>query len=134
MAAASSQAAQSETGPSSVSAITLQANGTSMKMSLADTEAAAALVELLRSGPVSASLHSYGGFEKVGELPQALPTSDEQITTVPGDVMLYQGNQITIFYGSNTWAYTPLGHIDGATAESLLAAFGEGDVTIELSL
>jgi len=103
-------------------------------MTLADTEAASALGELLREGPVSVPLHSYGGFEKVGPLPQALPTSDEQITTAPGDVMLYQGNQITIFYDSNSWAYTPLGHIDGATAESLLDVFGEDGVTVELSL
>ena len=112
----------------------MQVNGTSLQMTLADTEVAAALVELLRRGPVSVPLHSYGGFEEVGPLPEALPTSDEQITTAPGDVMLYQGNQMTVFYGSNTWAYTPLGHIEGATAESLLDVFGGGDVTVELSL
>jgi len=122
----------SETDP--VSSITLQANGTALSMTLADSQAASALVELLRDGPISVSLHSYGGFEKVGTLPQALPASDEQITTAPGDVMLYQGNQITIFYGSNTWAYTPLGYIEGATKESLLEAFGDEDVAVELSL
>ena len=119
---------------SSATSITLRANGTSMSMTLADTAAAKALVEQLRNGPISVSMRAYGGFEKVGTLPQALPTSDRQVTTAPGDVMLYQGNQLTIFHGANTWAYTPLGHIEGATADSLLAAFGEGDVTVELSL
>ena len=70
----------------------------------------------------------------MGPLPQALPENDEQITTAPGDVMLYQGDQITVFYGSNTWDYTPLGRIENATVDDLLAAFGDGDVTVELSL
>ena len=103
-------------------------------MELADTEAASALVELLHEGPVSIPVHAYGGFEEVGPLPQALPASDEQITTAPGDVMLYQGSQITIFHGSNTWAYTPLGRIQDAAPETLREAFGEGDAVIELSL
>ena len=131
---AQSPEAAGEAADASVSAITLQADGVSLQMTLADTEAATALAELLREGPVSVDLHPYGGFEKVGSLPQALPPSDEQIETVPGDVMLYQGDQITIFYGSNTWAYTPLGHIEGATPDSLLGAFGDGDITIGLSL
>ena len=112
----------------------MQANGTTLQVTLADTEAASALVGLLRDGPISVDLHPYGGFEKVGSLPEPLPTSDRQITTAPGDVMLYQGNQITVFHGVNAWAYTPLGHIEDATPESLLDALGEGDVTIELSL
>ncbi|MBQ3302664.1 MAG: hypothetical protein IJH04_11080 [Eggerthellaceae bacterium] len=103
-------------------------------MALADSEAAFALARELQEGPISVDLHSYGGFEKVGPLPMPLPASDRQVTTEPGDVMLYQGNQITIFHGSNSWAYTPLGHIEGATAESLLAALGDGDVTVELAL
>ena len=125
--------AQTEASPAA-SAISLRTNGTALTITLADTEAASALAELLQSGPMEINLHSYGGFEKVGPLPQTLPTNDEQITTGPGDVMLYQGNQITIFYGSNTWDYTPIGHIEGVTTETLLAAFGEGDVTVELSL
>lgn len=100
----------------------------------ADTDAARVLAERLQEGPVSLSLSAYGGFEKVGPLPWALPQSDEQISTEPGDVMLYQGNQITIFTGSNSWAYTPLGHIEGATSESLAEALGDGDVEVTLTL
>lgn len=125
---------QTEAGGAAVSAIAMQANGTTLQVTLADTEAASALVGLLRNGPISVDLHPYGGFEKVGSLPEPLPTNDRQITTAPGDVMLYQGNQITVFHGVNAWAYTPLGHIEGATPESLLDVLGEGDVTIELSL
>lgn len=144
--AQAAQAVQSSTEPSSsapanndsataaASTITMQANDAALQVTLADTEAAAALAKQLADGPISVSLHPYGGFEKVGSLPQALPTSDRQVATAPGDVMLYQGNQISVFYGTNAWEYTPLGHINGATPENLLEAFGDGDVTIELSL
>lgn len=125
---------QSENERAATSTVVMKTNRGTLAITLADTEAVSALVAALQNGPISVDLHSYGGFEKVGALPQALPTSDEEITTGPGDVMLYQGSQITVFYGSNTWAYTPLGHIEDATAESLLDVLGDGDVTVELSL
>ena len=91
-------------------------------------------MEQLQAGPVTVNLHAYGGFEQVGPLPWNLPESNEQITTSPGDIMLYQGDQITIFTGSNSWAYTPLGSIEGTTSELLLEAFGGNAVDITLSL
>ena len=133
-AAASAPDTQTGTDAASASSITIRANGTTLQMTLADTDAADALVEILQNGPISVPLHSYGGFEKVGTLPQALPTKDEEITTSPGDVMLYEGNQITIFLDANTWSYTPLGHIEDASIQSLLDALGSGDVTVTLSL
>ena len=107
---------------------------TTLQATLADTEAAAALAERLQAGPVTLNLHAYGGFEKVGPLPWALPTADSQTTTEPGDIMLYQGDQITIFMGSNTWAYTPLGHIDGIAPNDLIAVLGDGDTDVTLSV
>ena len=109
-------------------------DGAQLEVELADTDAARALVEQLQTGPVTLSLHAYGGFEKVGPLPWPLPASDEQVTAQPGDVMLYQGNQISVFTGSNSWAYTPLGHVREATSESLSEVLGEGDVEAVLSL
>lgn len=100
----------------------------------ADTDAARALAEQLQASPVSLTLHAYGGFEKVGPLPWGLPASDEQITTRPGDVMLYEGNRLTIFTASNSWAYTPLGHIENATSELLAEVLGDGDVEVTLSM
>lgn len=105
-----------------------------LTVTLANTDAARALAEHLRAGPFTVNLHAYGGFEKVGALPWSLPSNDEQIITSPGDVMLYQGDQITIFTDSNSWAYTPLGRIEGATSDSLLEVFGNGDVDAVLSL
>lgn len=115
-------------------AIVVTVGDATFEMTSADTEAARGLVSKLQDGPVTVNLRSYGGFEKVGPLPWALPQSDERITAEPGDVMLYQSDQMTIFTGSNSWAYTSLGHIEGATADSLLAAFGDGDVEVTLSL
>ena len=112
----------------------ISANGKQFEVQLADTNAARALAEHLQTEPVTVDLHPYGGFEQVGPLPWALPESDEQITTSPGDVMLYQGNQITIFTGSNSWAYTPLGNIEGATSDTLREVLGDDTVEITLSL
>ena len=80
------------------------------------------------------TLNEYGSFEKVGALPQSLPKDDERITTEPGDIMLYLGNQITIFYGTNTWSYTRLGRIDNVTQAELKEILGSGNVTVTLSL
>ena len=97
---------------------------------LEDNSSAEAFLELLSTGELEVQLHDYGNFEKVGPLPQELPRNDEQITTQPGDVILYQGNQITIYYDENTWNFTRLAHVADVTREELLDAFGEGDVAV----
>ena len=105
-------------------------------MELARSDAARELKDRLSDGDVVFTADDYGGFEKVGSLGFSLPRSDERITTSSGDVMLYQGDNIVIFYGSNSWAYTPLGRIaglDDAALESFLQA-GGGEVKITLSL
>ena len=77
-------------------------------------------------------MRDYGGFEKVGPLGQSLPTSNSQTTTQSGDIVLYQGNQVVIFYGSNTWSYTRLGRIDNLSGWE--EALGRGDVSVTFSL
>ncbi len=76
----------------------------------------------------------YGDFEQVGSLGTSLPRKDEQTTTQAGDIVLYSGNQIVVFYGSNSWAYTRLGKITDKSAEELEELMGSGDVTIKLEL
>ena len=100
----------------------------------AETVSATALKELLEGGPVTLLLSDYGGFEKVGAIAMSMSSADEQITTEPGDIMLYQGRQISIFYDSNTWAYTRLGKIEGVTREELIVFLGEGDTEVTLAL
>lgn len=105
----------------------------SLTATLAENDATAALISLLKEAPITISMDDYGGFEKVGDLPQPLPTSNSQISTTPGDIMLYQGNKMVIFYGTNSWSYTPLGRIDDATAESVRQFLGNGSITLTIS-
>lgn len=105
-----------------------------MKATLVDNAATRELQSLLQNGPITIQMNDYGGFEKVGKLPQPLPTSNTQITTGPGDIMLYQGNNMVIFYDSNSWSYTPLGKIDGATADNLRQFLGAGSIALQVSL
>ena len=96
---------------------------------LADNSSARALYDLLKKGPVTIKLNEYGGFEKVGPLGTSLPRNDSHIATKSGDIMLYQGNQITIFYGNNSWSYSCLGKVDGMNQSQLKKILGKGDVT-----
>ena len=99
---------------------------------LEKNEAMSALVEMMRESPVVIQMSDYSGFEKVGSLGTSLPTSNSQTTTQAGDIVLYNGNQIVIFYGSNSWNYTRLGYIDDLTGWE--EALGRGDVTVIFSL
>lgn len=135
-AAASSQAAASSSETKSVEdtamKIKIEVNGSLFTATLADNAAADALVDWVEEGPVTLELSDYAGFEKVGSLGRSLPASNSQTTTHAGDIVLYQGNQIVLFYGSNSWSYTRLGHVDDLTGWE--DALGGGDVTITLSL
>ncbi len=111
-------------------------DGVSQPVTLYDNAAAQALVAKLRDGNVTVTLNSSGGFEIWGALGFSLPTSNEQMTALPGDVILYNGSNLCLFYGSNSWSYTRLGHIDGLS-DSELRTFlkaGESNISVTLSL
>ena len=91
----------------------LTINSNKLKVTLAKNSSVDALVALLQQGDITYTADDYGDFEKVGSLGHTLPTNNSQITTSPGDVILYSGNQIVLFYGSNSWSYTRLGRIEG---------------------
>lgn len=97
-----------------------------------DNSSAREFQALLAQGPVTVSMEDYGGFEKVGALGTTLTRNDTQITTQPGDVILYQGNQITIYYGTNTWSFTRLARIDDPT--DLKQKLGSGSISVTFSL
>lgn len=98
----------------------------------ADNSSAEAFRELLAQGPLTIEMEDYGGFEKVGPLGTTLTRNDTRITTEPGDVILYQGNQITIYYGTNSWSFTRLARIDDPSG--LQEVLGEGAVSVTFSL
>ena len=98
-----------------------------------ENDSVAALAELAASEPLTVRMSMYGGFEQVGPLGISLPHSDSQTTTQAGDIVLFSGNQIVIFYGSNAWAYTRLGRINDKSPEELAALLGNGDIDITIT-
>ena len=119
-----------------VTSMYITINGQKADVTLAKNAAADALVALLKEGDITYTADDYGGFEKVGSLGHTLPQNDAQITTEAGDVILYNGNQIVLFYGSNSWSYTRLGRINDHTMSELKAFLcaGEGEIQVTFSL
>lgn len=105
----------------------VQIKGVSFTVAPANTAAAAEFVEMARQAPVTITMRDYGGFEKVGSLGKTLTADDRQTTTSPGDVVLYRGNQIVMFYGSNSWSYTKLGRVEDLTGWA--DCLGNGSIT-----
>lgn len=123
----------SEHGGEKTADMGMRINGTLVNVAWERNEAVEALRALVASGDVTIDMSQYGGFEQVGALPSTLPSHDVHITTGPGDIVLYSGNQIVVFYGSNSWAYTKLGRITDATAAKMQGLLAHGDVTLTLS-
>ena len=110
--------------------------GVTKTATLVDNAATRELVARLQSAPIAVTLNSSGGFEIWGSLGFSLPTSNEQVNAQPGDIVLYNGSNICMFYGTNSWSYTRLGKIDGLT-ESELRTFlkaGESNISVTLSV
>lgn len=112
--------------------MSVQVGGAVFNATLENNEAVSELVAMMRESPVVIEMSDYAGFEKVGPLGRSLTASNSQITTRAGDIVLYNGSQIVIFYGSNSWSYTKLGHIDDLTGWE--DALGSGDVTVTFSV
>lgn len=113
--------------------ITLDINGTEIPVQWEENRAVEDLKALLADGELTIQTQAYGGFEQVGALPQTLTADDAQMTTEPGDIVLYNSNSIVFFYGANSWSYTKLGYMTNfdAAADALLRA---DSVTVTLSL
>ena len=112
----------------------IKVNNNVLNIELEDNSATIELKERLKNGDIVVNAHEYGGFEKVGDLGFSLPREDTNITTSAGDIVLYQGNQISLFYNSNSWSYTKLGKIQNISSSELNNILGNGDVTITFTL
>ena len=99
-----------------------------------DNESVEALRKLCEEGPLTIEMSMYGGFEQVGSIGSNLPRNDVETTTSAGDIVLYSGNKMVVFYGSNSWAYTRLGHITDQDEAGMTQLLSNGDVTITVSL
>ena len=109
-------------------------NGIDVSVEWEDNEAVKALKEAVKDAPLTVKTSAYGGFEQVGSLGMSLPHSDTRVTTSPGDIVLYSGNQMVVFYGSNTWAYTRLGRITDKTDTQLAGLLSGSGAEIVISL
>ena len=123
-----------ETGGAEVEkALRMTINDTEVTVEWEDNESVRALRELCTEQPLVIEMSMYGGFEQVGSIGQSLPRNDSQTTTQAGDIVLYSGDQIVIFYGSNSWAYTRLGRITDQDSAGMAALLGNGNVMITIA-
>ena len=99
-----------------------------------ENNAAVAELYALAQNAITVNTSAYGGFEQVGSLPQSFSRSDAQMTTQPGDIVLYSGNQLVVFFGSNSWSYTKLGHISGLSGDDLAALLDKEQSVMELQI
>ena len=110
--------------------IQIKVNDKILNVKLEDNSSAKAFVEKLNNGDIIVNARDFDNFEKVGSLGFDLPTNDTRITTTPGDLILYQGNQITLYYDTNTWSFTKLGKVENISKEELKEILGSGDVEL----
>ena len=89
------------------------------------------LKSLAENEPITIQMSMYSDFEQVGSIGQSITSDNKQITAKAGDIVLYSGDQIVIFYGSNSWDYTMLGHVN-LTEDELTELLGNGDVKITI--
>ena len=115
------------------SVITMKIGESPVQVDWEDNESVEALKSLAKQGDITIQMSMYGGFEQVGSLGESLPRNDKQTTTKSGDIVLYSGNQIVIFYGSNSWAYTRLGHISDKDESQMEELLSNGDETVTIS-
>jgi flavodoxin len=109
-------------------------SGKSLEADFADNSSAKALAEALKQSPITYKADDYGGFEKVGDLGQSFPQNNEQISTSAGDIILYQGHNLCIYYGENSWNFTRIAKIPNISKEELIKFLGEGEITVTLSV
>ena len=112
----------------------MKINGTVVNVLWENNESVDALADMCKDSPIENQMSMYGGFEQVGPLGRNLPRNDSQTTTSSGDIVLYSGDQIVVFYGSNSWSYTRLGHITDQDNEGIAELLGNGDVTITIGM
>lgn len=117
--------------PAEPETLVLSINGTVLDVQWEENETVAELLTYVQNENITVNTTIYGGFEQVGSLPRRFSRNDAQMTTGPGDIVLYSGNQLVLFFGSNSWSYTKLGHINGMSAEKLSELLGADSAVVE---
>ena len=112
----------------------LSINGIPLDVQWEDNETVVELLAYVQSETITVNTTVYGGFEQVGSLPRSFSRNNVQVTTEPGDIVLYSGNQLVVFFGSNSWNYTMLGHIEGLSKQELAELLREDTTVIEIGI
>lgn len=115
-----------------VNEVNLYVNGTKVNVSWEDSTTVNQIAEYAKSKPITVNSTRYGDFEQVGNLPQDFTSNDAQMTTKAGDIVLYSSNKLVVFFGSNSWSYTKLGHIDGLSEGELAKMLNNKTASIEI--
>ena len=134
LAAACSSSAGTSRPESESMKIEIRVNDTTFTATLNGNSSAQALVELLRKGDLTLDMEDFSNFEKVADLPVTLPRNDTPTDTDAGDLILYLGKRIVIYYDRNSWNFTPLGKIDNVNKKRLKQILGDGNATVTFSV
>lgn len=114
--------------------LNMEVNHTDIQVELLPSSSSEALEELLKDGPMTLPMKDYAHMEKFGDLGVRLPRNDHHITTKAGDVILYEGNLLVIYYAPNTWNFTRLGRVVNMPEKELKKVLGKGNITATLTL
>ena len=133
-AESTTEATTSDTDKEETQMLHIQAGESEFTATWADNSSVDALKELLAEGPLTLTMSDYAQMEKGADLGVRLPQNNQQMNTTAGDIILYQGRTLVIYYDQNSWSLTPIAKIEGVDAEKLRAALGDGDVTVTFSL
>lgn len=126
--------ASSSTQTEATVKLKIHVNDTAFTATFEENSSAKAFAEFLTQGDLTLNMHDYGNFEKVADLPRRFPRNDTQIDTDAGDIILYQGNSITIYYDKNSWNFTRLARIDNVNKKRLQQILGKGNVKATFSV
>jgi len=114
--------------------VKITVNGYEMTATMLNNTSAQAFKKMIARKPKKVRMRDYGSMEKVGMLWKGLPTNNTNITTQPGDIILYMGSSLVVYYDNNSWNFTKMGHIDGVTKEELKKILGSGNVEMTFEL
>ena len=130
------QSNEVESTPSdkSVSTMNITINGKTVSCQLIDNSSTRVLLAQLEKGDITYEADDYGNFEKVGYIGFSLPQDNESITTTAGDVILYQGNSICLYYDTNSWTFTLLGKIEGMSKDEIKTFLNAGGGSVKVTL
>ncbi len=114
--------------------IVINVNDRDLIVELEKNSSAMAFYDRLKRESITIKTQDYGNFEKVGNLGFDLPRNDKTFETKAGDLILYQGNKITLYYDKNKYSFTKLGHVTNLDSYELRELLGSGDATMKFSI